>query len=475
MVRGELKCTRIDCNLPNICVIDIIEGTNETPLRVIAVYATESRSWSWHDLSKWVSSKCAFFGDFNVDLDQDKAKANALLEWSDSHSVSPYLPDGPTSMRSNRVIDYVLTSGFPVSIQTYENNTTSDHKPVMVHIPFKSNEISMARNVHWKVFHRFSEYIFSFWETKWNLNHLNDVYNDYTSFLALLIARCTVLFPIDKYRIAIPSELRSYMSLTRALSFKQKMRGDIWLKNIVNLRRKTARKELKVFLLNYVSLTVTERNGSTPRSIAFWSRAKKCMKSASSSLHGFMLNDGTVIKDGPKMCEEACKHYEEFFSESEIFRPYPYTDSPDLQWENFDEEIPLCTTEEVIDIVNSRKKKKSIDAHGLSNFTFNFLPLSYWSLLVEIFNHSFSEGTMPDRWKDSRMLLLAKKDPICNPGLTRPISLLDVFLKVNEKLFQTRFMNIVNRRGLLPDTQSGFRPKFRLQTRVLLFSNIFQV
>ncbi|CAF3321965.1 unnamed protein product [Rotaria socialis] len=193
------------------------------------------------------------------------------------------------------------------------------------------------------------------------------------------------------------------------------------------------------------------------------------MKSASSSLHGFMLNDGTVIKDGPKMCEEACKHYEEFFSESEIFRPHPYTDSPDLQWENFDEEIPLCTTEEVIDIVNSRKKKKSIDAHGLSNFTFNFLPLSYWSLLVEIFNHSFSEGTMPDRWKDSRMLLLAKKDPICNPGLTRPISLLDVFLKVNEKLFQTRFMNIVNRRGLLPDTQSGFRPKFRLQTRVLLF------
>ncbi|CAF4319522.1 unnamed protein product, partial [Rotaria magnacalcarata] len=214
---------------------------------------------------------------------------------------------------------------------------------------------------------------------------------------------------------------------------------------------------------------ITERNGSTPRSIAFWSRAKKCMKSASSSLHGFMLNDGTVIKDGPKMCEEACKHYEEFFSESEIFRPHPYTDSPDLQWENFDEEIPLCTTEEVIDIVNSRKKKKSIDAHGLSNFTFNFLPLSYWSLLVEIFNHSFSEGMMPDRWKDSRMLLLAKKDPICNPGLTRPISLLDIFLKVNEKLFQTRFMNIVNRRGLLPDTQSGFRPKFRLQTRVLLF------
>jgi len=118
-------------------------------------------------------------------------------------------------------------------------------------------------------------------ESRWNLTHLNDVYNDYTSFLSLLISRCTVLFPIDKYKIAIPDELRSYMSCTRALSFTRKKRtGDLELKNIVKIRRKVARKELTLFSLNYVSLSQAERNTSTPRSIAFWSRTKRCIETS---------------------------------------------------------------------------------------------------------------------------------------------------------------------------------------------------
>ncbi|CAF4483837.1 unnamed protein product, partial [Rotaria magnacalcarata] len=47
--------------------------------------------------------------------------------------------------------------------------------------------------------------------------------------------------------------------------------------------------------------------------------------------------------------------------------------------------------------------------------------------------------------------------------------LLDFFQKVGEKLFLTRFRNVLFRRGLLPDNQSGFRENFRLQTRLLLF------
>jgi hypothetical protein len=358
MIREDLNCKRIDFDLPNVCVVDIIVGVKEEPLRVIGVYAPESRSWTWQDLSVCVSSKCVLCGDFNVDLDQDKVKAEILLNWSDSQSLCPYIPECPTSLRSDRIIDYVFTSGFSVSIQTYEKNTTSDHKPVMVNIPINSTEAVMARNIHWKVFHLFCEYVYPFWETRWDLTHLNDVYNDYTSFLSLLISRCTVLFPIDKYRIAIPGELRSYMSLTRALSFRQKRTGDLILRNVVKIRRKVAKKELKLFLLNYVSLSLAERNTSTPRAMAFWSRTKRCMKSASSSLHGFLLVNGTVVKDGERMCDEAANYYEEFFRESEVIRPHPYTDSPDIQWDNYDEEIPPCTIEEVINVVSSRKKKK---------------------------------------------------------------------------------------------------------------------
>ncbi|CAF4439069.1 unnamed protein product [Rotaria sp. Silwood2] len=100
---------------------------------------------------------------------------------------------------------------------------------------------------------------------------------------------------------------------------------------------------------------------------------------------------------------------------------------------------------------------------------FTFLDLNYWSLLLKLYNYSFQKSVLPSAWKDTRMILLAKKDSICPPSLTRPISLLDSFQKIGEKLFLTRFRDLLFRRGLLPDSQSGFRERFRLQTRLLLF------
>ena len=105
---------------------------------------------------------------------------------------------------------------------------------------------------------------------------------------------------------------------------------------------------------------------------------------------------------------------------------------------------------------------------------FDFLDLSHWSLLLKLYNFSFRTAILPSAWKDTRMILLAKKESICLPSATRPISLIDSFLKIGEKLFLHRFRDVLFRRGLLPEQQSGFRPCFRLQTRLLLFLDELQ-
>jgi hypothetical protein len=157
------------------------------------------------------------------------------------------------------------------------------------------------------------------------------------------------------------------------------------------------------------------------------------------------------------------------FKKPDIIRPHPYTDSPLIEFDNAEEIIPEVTIEELIETIQMKRKKKSVDAHGISNFMFNFLSSSHWSFLLQLYNMSFQKAILPNAWKDTRMILLAKKESICPPASTRPISLLDVFQKVGEKLFLTRFKDVLSRRGLLPDNQSGFRDKFRLQTRLLLF------
>jgi hypothetical protein len=159
-----------------------------------------------------------------------------------------------------------------------------------------------------------------------------------------------------------------------------------------------------------------------------------------------------------------------FFRKSEnIVRPHPYVDAPWIDFDNKGDPIPEVSLDELLLTINDIKKKKSIDAHGLNNYMFNFLHSSHWSFLLHLYNLSFSSSSLPSSWKDTRIILLAKNDSICLHSKTRTISLLDCFQKVGEKLFLSRFRDVLFRRGLLPTNQSGFREKFRLQTRLLLF------
>ncbi|CAF1415435.1 unnamed protein product, partial [Rotaria magnacalcarata] len=468
LVLGKLDypITRVDCNVPNVCVIDI-KG-NEV-LRLIGVYAPESKTWTWEDLSPFLTKQCVIFGDFNIDIDQDGKKAETFLTWIDTYFLAPFKPESSTSLRSDRIIDYALVTGLSIDIQVYSGNTTSDHIPIISVIPFKVKNNSIGRNVHWKVFSLFTEYTLNFWEKIWNLNNIDVAYNDYNRFLYLLSIRCTIFFPLEKYRSAIPIEIRSFLSYTRALSFRQIRTKNTELKNKVNSLKREAKNMLTSFFTSQQSTLLKLRNTASPAAVLFWSKCKKYLKPSASHVQAFISSSGNIIKNNKEMCEVAATFYEEFFKKSIIFKPHPYTDSPIIEFDNENELIPEVKLDELLLVVQTKRKKKSLDAHGISNFMFNFLNQGHWSLFLKLFNHSFLTATMPKAWKDTRIVLLAKKEPICPPSLTRPISLIDSFLKVCERLFLSRFRDVLYRRGLLPDNQSGFRDGFRLQTRLLLF------
>ncbi|CAF5168696.1 unnamed protein product, partial [Rotaria magnacalcarata] len=183
---NAIAVKRVDCKIPNICIIDL---KVEDELRIIGVYAPDSRSWNWHDLSSFISVNCAIFGDFNVDLEHDDKKAESLLEWADSLNLSPFLPDCPTSLRSDRTIDYAFSNIAKIDIQKFDTNTTSDHYPILSILPMKCKQQVKGKSIHWKVFNLFTEYTFSYWEKSWCNQHLNSAYDEYIKFLHLLTAR----------------------------------------------------------------------------------------------------------------------------------------------------------------------------------------------------------------------------------------------------------------------------------------------
>ena len=93
-------------------------------------------------------------------------------------------------------------------------------------------------------------------------------------------------------------------------------------------------------------------------------------------------------------------------------------------------------------------------------------------LLLKIFNDSISLFSGPYYWKHVKVKLLAKEESICFITEMPPISLLDTFLKILERLFLSQFKPILKNRGLLHDSRPRFRENFRLQSRVSVLINV---
>ncbi|CAF3340392.1 unnamed protein product [Rotaria sp. Silwood2] len=82
---------------------------------------------------------------------QDGKKAEILLQWADKQFLAQALPNSPTSLRSDRVIDYAFVRGLNLNIQVYNGNTTSDHFSILSVIPLKVLQQKLGKNTHWKI------------------------------------------------------------------------------------------------------------------------------------------------------------------------------------------------------------------------------------------------------------------------------------------------------------------------------------
>ncbi|CAF4660723.1 unnamed protein product [Rotaria magnacalcarata] len=256
-----------------------IDVNGEEVVRLIGIYAPDSKTWSWDDLSHLLSKKCIVYGDFNVDIMNDGKKADILLKWADDYFLAQALPNSPTSLRSDRVIDYAFVRGINLDTQVYNGNTTSDHLPILSVIPFKVLQQKQIRT------------------------------------------KCSIL------------------------------------KKEVCFLKQIAKKELNLFFSSKLDILLRHRNSSSSSSNSFWYRSKRFLKPSSSSIHAFIDSSGQIVKESDLMCNIAADYYEEFFKASNIVRPHPYTDSPEIEYDNNDEVISEVKLDELINTVLAKKKK----------------------------------------------------------------------------------------------------------------------
>jgi len=118
--------------------------------------------------------------------------------------------------------------------------------------------------------------------------------------------------------------------------------------------------------------------------------------------------------------------------------------------------LQAVTETELTKEISKLNSKKSCGPDGITAKVVKACP-ELLSPLLHIINLSFKNGVFPDYMKIAKVIPIFKKNERYLPGNYRPISLLNIFSKVLEKLMSKRLMSFLKRNKILYDLQFGFR------------------
>jgi len=482
-VGKHLKATRIDINIPNTVIIDIV-GLSE-PVRVIGIYWPASQKRDLDDILPYVVEGTILTGDFNATVKEWNSpstdKRGAYVKgWIEENNLNYIVSTSHTSKRSLRNIDLSFSNNVDISSETLHFGT-SDHWPTLLsceNVSFDTTNVFPHTN--WKVYEAVLVLLQTFWTEEQKKKSADEWYKEYIRFIAAVKNRVTHWKEKEKYRPTLPSGIVEKLKEIRKVRNKYyhlRQKGIPCEETRVLLRVLT--RESKVMIGKYKAdrwqsflsdIQVTHDNMDK----AFWTHMSRIYKSRSLPFYKLAVKD-KVLSSPQEISDELSQYYSEQFRAPRI----NYTDSHDVKIESehnellnelsiTNKQVKETNTAEINRLIKTLKPKKSAGYDLVSNFMIKKLPLSYIDCLAKCFNVWLCECRYPNEWKLAKIVTLNKLKagtPKCEQ--TRPISLLATHSKLFEKVLLLRIRDWSESNNLVPIEQSGFRPKCLLPTRVL--------
>lgn len=130
--------------------------------------------------------------------------------------------------------------------------------------------------------------------------------------------------------------------------------------------------------------------------------------------------------------------------------------------------FPICETE-ILLAVSELKPSCSCGVDGLSSIIVKKIIFTIAHVLAFIFNLCFSKGVFPGKLKYGVVKPLFKKGSRLDPNNYRPITLLNTFSKIFEKIIKSRLLNYLNKIGFLDKRQFGFMKNSSTEKALLSF------
>lgn len=117
---------------------------------------------------------------------------------------------------------------------------------------------------------------------------------------------------------------------------------------------------------------------------------------------------------------------------------------------------PTCVNE-ILEVIGELKNSASPGVDGISTHCVKLISEHIVLPLEHIINRCFSVGYFPRVFKSAKIIALHKSGDKANPENYRPISILNSFSKIMEKIMKRRILNYLDTNNFLEKNQFGFQ------------------
>ena len=204
-----------------------------------------------------------------------------------------------------------------------------------------------------------------------------------------------------------------------------------------------------------------------------------------------LINKNKKTHSIPNLFTDDNRSYENFQDICEGFNNFFINVGPSLA-----DEIPFCendfndylgvpvnenfvfqkiTPQIIFSTLNKLKPKLSCGPDNISTKLLKEIMPSIIDPVVHLFNLSFKHGFVPNNYKCAKILPIFKSGRNNSFDNYRPISILNAFSKLLEKIVACQMFKYLNKFNILYKHQSGFRPKHNTtQPLIQLLNKIYQ-
>ena len=124
------------------------------------------------------------------------------------------------------------------------------------------------------------------------------------------------------------------------------------------------------------------------------------------------------------------------------------------------ERLKSTNAEELDRLINKLNNKKAPGPDNITNKLIKIIYANDKEFIIKLFNKILEKGKIPNSWKIGKMIFFNKpNNNSSEPNNYRPITLINGWCKIVERLFIDRIENYLNEKEFFSNTQFGFKKK----------------